>query len=164
MRSMTKTCCDRSELIAHPTPQASHHTVAAVTLIPLLLNLLVARQIELPAGMAITSYQQVKRLNQMLPAIAVILWCNLLAVLANGYLKVLSIDAPAKRRQARWGLVGVSVLTLGLASWQTAEVIHKGYEVQEKLERAEKPYRPLWRTRGLPSERSAGARPNQNLP
>ena len=109
-------------------------------------------------------YQQVKRLNQMLPAIAVILWCNLLAVLANGYLKVLSMDAPAKRRQARWGLVGVSVLTLGLASWQTAEVMNKGYKVREKLERAEKPYRPLWRTRGLPTERSSGARPNQNHP
>ena len=109
-------------------------------------------------------YQQVKRLNQMLPAIAVILWCNLLAVLANGYLKVLSMDAPAKRRQARWGLVGVSVLTLGLASWQTAEVVHEGHKVRERLERAEKPYRPLWETRGLPSERSAGARPNQNLP
>ena len=70
----------------------------------------------------------------MLPAIAVILWCNLLAVLANGYLKVLSMDTPAKRRQARWGLVGVSVLTLGLASRQTAEVVHEGHQVREKLE------------------------------
>ena len=32
----------------------------------------------------VTHIVQVKRLNQMLPAIAVILWCNLLAVLANG--------------------------------------------------------------------------------
>ena len=89
---------------------------------------------------------------------------HFLAVLANGYLKVLSMDAPAKRRQARWGLVGVSVLTLGLASWQTAEVMNQGYKVREKLERAEKPYRHLWRTRGLPTGRSSGAMPNQNLP
>ena len=107
-------------------------------------------------------YQQVKHLNQMLPAIAVILWCNLLAVLANGFLKVLSMDAPAKRRQARWGLVGVSVLTLGLASWQTAEVVHEGYKVRERLEEAKKPWSSG--SLGLPSQRSTGARPNQNLP
>ena len=100
----------------------------------------------------------------MLPAIAVILWCNLLAVLSNGYLKVIAIEASDKKAKARSVFVSISVITLGLASWQTAEVVHEGYKVRGKLERAEKPYRPLWRTRGLPTERSSGARPNQNLP
>ena len=110
------------------------------------------------------SYQQVKSLNQMLPAIAVILWCNLLAALGNGYLKVISLDAPAKKATARSVFASIAVITLGLASWQTAEVVREGFEVRERLEKAEKPYRPLWGTKGLPTERSSGAKPNQNLP
>ena len=98
----------------------------------------------------------------MLPAIAVILWCNLLAVLTNGYLKVLSIDAPAKKSSARYALGLIAVVTLGLASWQTAEVVREGYKVRERLEEAKRP----WSSKGmgLPSQRSTGARPNQNLP
>ena len=107
-------------------------------------------------------YQQIKRLSLMLPAIAVILWCNLLAVLTNGYLKILSIDAPAKRSTARYVLGLTAVVTLGLASWQTAEVVREGYKVSERLEEAKRP----WSSggMGLPSQRSKGARPNQNLP
>ena len=46
-------------------------------------------------------YQQVKRVSLMLPAIAVILWCKLLAVLGNSYLKVIALDAPGKKVTAR---------------------------------------------------------------
>ena len=46
-------------------------------------------------------YQQVKRVSLMLPAIAVILWCNLLAVLGNSYLKVIALVAPGKKATAR---------------------------------------------------------------
>ena len=109
-------------------------------------------------------YQQVKRVSLMLPAIAVILWCNLLAILGNSYLKVIALDAPAKKATARSVFVSIAVITLGLASWQTAEVVRKGFEVRERIEKAEKPYQPLWGTKGLPTERSSGARPNQNLP
>ena len=109
-------------------------------------------------------YQQVKRVSLMLPAIAVILWCNLLAVLTNSYLKVIALDAPGKKATARSVFASIAVITLGLASWQTVEVVREGLEVRERLEQAEKPYRPLWGTKGLPTERSSGARPNQNLP
>ena len=100
----------------------------------------------------------------MLPAIAVILWCNLLAVLGNGYFKVIALDAPAKKATARSVFAFIAIITLGLASWQTAEVVREGFEVRERLEQAEKPYQPLWGTKGLPTERSSGAGPNRNLP
>ena len=75
----------------------------------------------------------------MLPAIAVILWCNLLAVLGNGYLKVIAIEASDKKAKAQSVFVSISVITLGLASWQTAEVALAGLEVRGRLENPSRP-------------------------
>ena len=75
----------------------------------------------------------------MLPAIAVILWCNLLAVLGNGYLKVIALEVPAKRAKARSVFVSISVISLGLASWQTAEVALAGFQARGQLENLSRP-------------------------
>lgn len=100
----------------------------------------------------------------MLPAIAVILWCNLLAVLTNGYLKVISIEAPAKQATARLILGSIALITLVPATWQTAEVVNEGINTRKLLEGSEETYeRPSW-SKGLPTERSSGAKPNRNLP
>ena len=100
----------------------------------------------------------------MLPAIAVILWCNLLAVLTNGYLKIISIEDPAKQATARLILGSIAVITLVPATWQTAEVVYEGMKTRTLLEKAEETYeRPSW-SKGLPTTRSSGAKPNQNLP
>lgn len=100
----------------------------------------------------------------MLPAIAVILWCNLLAVLTNGYLKVISIEAPAKQATARLILGAIAVTTLVPATWQTAEVVNQGIKATALIEEAEETYeRPSW-SKGLPTTRSSGAKPNKYLP
>ena len=75
----------------------------------------------------------------MLPAIAVILWCNLLAVLGNGYLKVIALEVPAKRAKARSVFVSISVISLGLASWQTAEVALAGIQARGQFENPTRP-------------------------
>ena len=100
----------------------------------------------------------------MLPAIAVILWCNLLAVLSNGFLKIISIDSTDKRRQAQGVLAAVAVITLVPASWQTFEVVRAGVEAREKIEQVERLIPSRWGSNGLPSQRSSGAAPNRNLP
>ena len=100
----------------------------------------------------------------MLPAIAVILWCNLLAVLTNGYLKVISIEAPAKQATARLILGATAVITLMPATWQTAEVVNEGIKAIALIEKVEETYeRPSW-SKGLSTTRLSGAKPNQNLP
>ena len=100
----------------------------------------------------------------MLPAIAVILWCNLLAVLSNGYLKTISIDSKGRRQQAQGFLVVAALVTLVPASWQTFEVIRAGVEAREKVEQIQRRSPFSWEPQGLPSQRSSGAKPNRNLP
>ena len=81
----------------------------------------------------------------MLPAIAVILWCNLLAVLTNGYLKVISIEAPAKQATARLILGFIAVITLVPATWQTEEVVNEGINTRKLLEGSEQIQQPDYR-------------------
>ena len=71
----------------------------------------------------------------MLPAIAVILWCNLLAVLGNGYLQVIALEVPAKKAKGLLVFTPIAVIALGLASWQAAEVTGLALDTRERLEK-----------------------------